>query len=183
MEFQSLESNRLFYIELSDSHAGELFEIFSNRKVMKYYGMDPIQDVEQAYDLIHSFQQALTNDKGVRYGILFKNNNRLIGTIGLNNMSLWHKRAEIGYELHPEYWNRGIITEAIRCIVEYSFNELGLHRIGAVTFPQNQSSIRALTKLGFQEEGKLRDYLFQHNQSHDANVYSIIKQEWEDSIK
>ena len=96
------------------------------------------------------------------------------GTIGLNNLSKGMKRAEIGFELHPDFWRTGITSEAVKAVVDYSFTELGLQRMGAVTFLDNVASINLLEKHGFEQEGILRSYLFQNGQFHDARVFSVL---------
>ena len=103
----------------------------------------------------------------------------MVGTIGLNNLALGMKKAEVGFEIHPEFWRGGITSEALRAVLNYSFNNLGLHRMGAVTFPANVASISLLKKNGFEEEGKLRSYLFQNGESHDALLFSLLYTEWD----
>ena len=63
--------------------------------------------------------------KGIRWEIVLKETNVLIGTIGLNNLQLWSKRSEIGYDLHPRYWGNGYASEAAREIIDYGFKDLG----------------------------------------------------------
>lgn len=98
-----------------------------------------------------------------------------MGTIGFNAWMPKHRRAEIGYELHPDHWHRGYATEAVSRIVAYGFDQLELARIGAVVFRENQASQTVLTKLGFQQEGILRDYIVQDGKSYDTHVYSILR--------
>ena len=96
----------------------------------------------------------------------------------MNNLALGMKKAEVGFEIHPDFWRSGITSEALQAVLDYSFDELGLHRVGAVIFPANVASFGLLKKSGFIEEGKLRSYLFQNGHSHDALVFSILHSEW-----
>lgn len=75
-------------------------------------------------------------------GYCFKKTGDFVGTLGLNNLSTWSKKAEIGIELHPSYRKKGITTEAVKKVLHYSFQDLDLFRIGAVTYPQNEPSIQ-----------------------------------------
>ncbi|UFU00730.1 GNAT family N-acetyltransferase [Radiobacillus kanasensis] len=179
MNFPTRETNRLHLVQITSEHVDGYFDIMSRPDVTKYYGMDPLHEQKQAFKMIESFQTTYENHRGIRWGMLEKGTNRFIGTIGLNNWSTWSKRAEIGYELHPVFWRKGYATEAIQNILEYSFLELDLFRMGAVTFPENEASNKLLRKIGFKQEGVLRGYLFQTNQSHDAFVFSILRPEWE----
>ncbi len=97
---------------------------------------------------------------------------------GLNNLSSWSEKAEIGFELHPSYWRKGFMTEAVKEVLRYSFEDLEIFRMGAITYPENESSIQLLKRLGFMKEGLLRAYLYQNKQSHDALIFSFLGTEW-----
>lgn len=178
MEFPELETNRLKLIQVKEEHAPRIFEIMSNDEVTKYYGMDSLQSREEASNIIQSFQNSYESKRGIRWGIVLKGTGELVGTAGLNNLNVPGKKAEIGYELDPLYWKQGITTEAVKEVLRYSFEELQLFRIGAVTFPQNEVSMQLLKRLSFKEEGLLRGYLYQNKQSHDAVIFSLLKIEW-----
>ncbi|MBM7693643.1 ribosomal-protein-alanine N-acetyltransferase [Peribacillus deserti] len=179
MNFTELHTQRLELVEIKAEHGQRLYDIFSKEEATRYYGMDAFKSVEQAANLIHSFQKMFSEKRAVRWGIVLKENNSLIGTIGLNNLQLWNKRTEIGYDLHPDFWRKGYVSEALQEVLRHVFEDLGLHRAGAVTFPDNEASSSLLKKLSFKEEGLLRGYIFQGGRSHDACVFSLLKPEWE----
>ncbi len=179
MTFPILETERLHLVEIGQEFRDNYFGIMSLDEVTKYYGMESLKNVEQASKIIESFSNNFLNKRAIRWGIKDKDNQEFIGTLGFNNVSLLHKRAEIGYEIHPHYWRSGYTSEAIKEVLRYAFEELDLYRVGAVIFPENTASIRLIKKMGFVEEGLLRGYLFQHNQSNDALMFSLIKSEWE----
>lgn len=139
-----------------------------------------MEGIEEGKELIESFLQGYKNNRAIRWGIVLKETGELVGTLGLNSLSVWNKRAEIGCDLHPHYWNKGMTTEAVEEVLRYAFNELKLDRIGAITYPQNETSIKLLKRIGFQREGVLRGYLYQNRQSHDAFVFSLLRTEWVD---
>ena len=174
MTFPLLKTSRLLLTEVTSDHAPALFEVFSNPEVIKYYGMDLMNEQAQADKIIQHFRTNFETKKGIRWAIMLKDRNQFVGTIGLNNLALGMKRAEVGFEIHPDFWRSGIMSEALSEVLSYSFTELGLHRIGAVTFLANDASIGLLKKNGFIEEGKLRSYLFQNGHSHDALMFSRI---------
>ena len=131
-------------------------------------------ELAQAEKLVEHFKSSFLTSHSVRWAMIRKEDNRFAGTIGLNNLSKGMKRAEIGFELHPDFWRTGITSEAVKAVVDYSFTELGLQRMGAVTFLDNVASINLLEKHGFEQEGILRSYLFQNGQFHDARVFSVL---------
>ncbi|HET6872377.1 MAG TPA: GNAT family protein [Sporolactobacillaceae bacterium] len=178
MTFPVLETERLRLVEVQKTHAERFFEIMSKDEVTQYYGMSSLKRIEEAQKIIETFRTTFESKRGIRWGVEFKTTGELVGTVGLNNLATWSKKAEVGYELHPDYWGQGLTTEAVKEVLRYSFHELDLYRMGAVTFPQNGASIQVLNKLGFKKEGTLRGYLYQNNQSHDASIFSLLKPEW-----
>ena len=179
MSFPVLSTKRLNLIEIKEEYVPSIYSIFSNKEVIQYYGMSPFTSTEQAATMIKSFATGFEQKRSMRWGIVWKETGELVGTVGLNNLSISSKRTEIGYELLPFHWRKGIVSEAVEAIINYCFDQLKLYRIGAVTFPQNEASYTLLLKLGFEKEGVLKGYLFQDNKSHDALIFSLIKPEWD----
>jgi ribosomal-protein-alanine N-acetyltransferase len=178
MTFPILETDRLHLVELNQSHAETLFKQFSHIDVTRYYGMDPFVDLEQAEKMIDNFAAAYSSKRSMRWGIQLKETGELVGTIGLNNLQIWSKKCEVGYDLHPNYWGKGYVKEVLQTVISYCFDELNLSRIGATTFPANEASWKILLKIGFEKEGLLRNYLYQGSQNHDALMFSIIREDW-----
>ncbi|WP_153721798.1 GNAT family N-acetyltransferase [Sporosarcina cascadiensis] len=173
--FPQIETDRLRLREIEQDDAASLFAYFSTDEVTRYYGQDSFQQIEQAEDLIKSFSASYDETKGIRWGIEHKETNELIGTIGFHLLSLRHKRAEIGYDLHPEHWGKGYASEAVKAAISYGFEVMELTRIGAVVFIENEASSKLLLKLGFEKEGVLRDYMYQNGTAHDTYIYSLLK--------
>lgn len=178
MTFPILETERLNLVEINEKHAERFFEIMSKGEVTQYYGMNSLTSIEEAKKIMATFKTTFESNRGIRWGMELKKTGEFIGTVGLNNLATWNKKAEVGYELHPDYWGQGITTEAVKEVLRYSFHVLDLYRMGAVTYPQNAASIHVLNKLGFKKEGTLRGYLYQNNQFHDASIFSLLKPEW-----
>ena len=85
---------------------------------------------------------------------------RVIGSICLTDIIMGaFCSAYMGYRLDAERINRSYMTEAVKLVTDYAFNELGLHRIEANVMPRNVRSLRVLKKCGFREEGLARKYL------------------------
>lgn len=173
--FPNLETERLILRELTQDDVESVFNCFSHEEVTRYYGQEPFIDLQQAESLVKLFSKNFAEKRGLRWGIERKETKGIIGTIGYNAWSPIHRRAEIGYEIHPDYWRKGYTQEAVTEIMSYGFEHMDLTRIGAVVFIENEASNKLLTKVGFQKEGILRDYMYQNGQAHDTFVYSILK--------
>ncbi|MEC9484353.1 MAG: GNAT family protein [Candidatus Izemoplasma sp.] len=112
------------------------------------------------------------------YAITFKENDTLIGTIEVH--SVHNTRGEIGFVLHPDYWNQGIITEAAQAIIIYAFEVLKLKRLAYCHFHHNFASKRVCDKLGFVFEGVLRKkFQMYDGRLLDDVVYSLIDDDYE----
>jgi len=173
--FPILETERLILRGLTKDDAQSLFNYFSNEEVTRYYGQEPFIEFQQAEDLVDLFSKNFAAKSGIRWGIERKGEKGIIGTIGFHAWSPIHRRAEIGYDIHPDYWRKGYMQEAVTEIVSYGFQNIGLTRIGAVVFIENEASnYKLLTKIGFQKEGILRDYMYQNGLAHDTFIYSIL---------
>jgi ribosomal-protein-alanine N-acetyltransferase len=173
--FPILETERLLLREIVKEDAQGIFNCFSNNDVTRYYGQDTLTSIEQAKQFVEFFAKNYNEKRGIRWGIEIKGYQGIIGTIGFNAWFTKHKRAEIGYELHPEYWQKGYATEAVSEVISYGLKELDLTRIGAIVFIENIASNELLTKLGFEKEGVLRNYMYQNGVPYDTNVYSLLK--------
>ncbi|WP_440603865.1 GNAT family N-acetyltransferase [Bacillus sp. GB_SG_008] len=175
MTFPTLETDRLSLIEINQTYSQNIYDIFSLEEVTRYYGMNCFQEREQVVRMIDSFSKNFQEKRAIRWGIVVKETGDFVGTVGYNNLQLWSKRAEIGYDIHPSFWRKGYASEAVKTVLEYGFQELDLFRIGAITYPENEASSHLLLKIGFQKEGLLRGYIYQNHHSNDALVYSILK--------
>ncbi len=173
--FPILETERLILREITQHDKEAIFSCFSNEELLKHYGQEAFTDMAEAEALIQLFSSNYKENKGIRWGIERKGTEGLIGTVGFHALSPKHKRAEIGYEIHPDHWRKGYISEAVKGILQYGFHELGLSRIGAVVFTENDASNLLLKKLGFEREGVLRDYMVQNDIAYDTYVYSLLK--------
>jgi [ribosomal protein S5]-alanine N-acetyltransferase len=171
---QKLTTNRLHLREITIDDAPAIYSYFSNEEVTKLYGMEPFTTIEQAEQLVRHFATSLEQNRGMRWAIELKEQPGLIGTIGFNLLSTPNKRAEVGYELHPDFWGKGLVGEALEAVVKFGFEELQLNRIGATVFIENKASQQVLIKQGFEREGLLRQYIVQSGNAHDVYIYAKI---------
>ena len=174
-EFPIIKTNRLILRELEDKDSKDLFSILSSENVTKYYGMFPMKDVSQAEQLILKFKDSFEADTSIRWGIELKCSGQIIGTCGFHNWNKRHFRAEIGYELGEEFWKYGYAKEAVLAILDYGFNNMGLERIEALTYPENIVSKNMLIKLEFEYEGLLKKYAYFREKQQDLDIFSICK--------
>ena len=87
--------------------------------------------------------------------------------------------AEVGYVLNPEYWGKGIATEALERVLQFGFEELHLHRIEAKFMQGNERSRRVMEKVGMSIEGVLRESMMIKGNYMNIGVCSILRSEWQ----
>lgn len=104
----------------------------------------------------------------------------LVGTIGFFDRREDHRRAEVGYALARSWWGRGVMVEALRAVLGYGFDRLGLHRIVASARVENGASRRVLEKVGFRLEGTARQHLSVKGHWWDVALFGLLVTEWED---
>ena len=178
-EFPTLQTDRLILRSLHFTDAPALFDYFSRDEVTEFYDLPTFQSIDEARELLLAWQERYQQDNAIRWAIAFiERPDQLIGTCGFHNFSTENARAEIGYELHPDFWQSGIMTEAVKAIIPFGFNAFNLHRIEAFIDPSNISSRRLLTKVGLQSEGILRDYFFEKEKFVDAEIFSLLKRDF-----
>ncbi|WVE34662.1 GNAT family N-acetyltransferase [Priestia megaterium] len=172
--FPILHTPRTTLREITEVDADTIFDCFSQKEVIRYYGQEKLTTFQEALHLIDIFAENYRNRKGLRWGIERLDTGELMGTVGFNQWNQKHKRAEIGYELHPKHWGHGYASEAASAVMAYGFDTLQLVRIEAVVFLENKASQHVLEKLGFQQEGVLKNYMCQNGKAHDTLVYSSL---------
>ncbi len=170
-----MESNRLLLRPLEKSDVLDLYEIFSDKLVMKYYDLLPFESISEAEKQINIFRKCLSEKSMLRWGIELKSNHKLIGTCGFFAFSEDAKKAEMGYELNRNYWNSGIMTEALEIILKFIFTNSEINRIEAFVEVPNTSSQKLLHKLGFTKEGILRQYEKCRNNLTDIIIYGYLR--------
>ena len=121
-----------------------------------------------------AFIESAMNNKKTIFAIEI--NGEAAGAIGIFPQSDIHeKSAEIGYWLSEEYWRNGIITNAIKDIVEYGFKTFDIVRIFARPFSSNKGSQRVLEKSGFEMEAILKKAIYKNGEYLDEIIYSKLK--------
>jgi len=118
------------------------------------------------------------NKKGINWILKLKDSREAIGYMGLWRIDKKNNRGEIGYALKKKHWNKGLATEAAKCIINYGFDSIKLHTIMANTNPLNTASQSLLIKLGFIKEAHFRQDYYFDGEYLDSAIYGLIKEDW-----
>lgn len=142
-----------------------------NPKITKFMS-DAFPDSVEKWQ---KFLEFSVSDESILY-FAIEINEKAVGAIGISQQTgVMRKNAELGYWLGEEFWGNGIITEAIREIVQIAFEKLGIVRIFAKPFETNIASHKALEKAGFKLEARFEKIVFKNGEFLDEFVYAIRK--------
>lgn len=109
---------------------------------------------------------------------LYDTRKNFIGEAGIILAPQCFQKAKISYSLAPDQWNKGLGTEIAKQLIQYCFNDLGLHRVEAGVAVHNHASIRVLEKAGMNREGTHCKILPLSSGWTDNYAYAILKEEW-----
>jgi RimJ/RimL family protein N-acetyltransferase len=102
-----------------------------------------------------------------------------IGNCSLHEVDSKDHKAIFGMVIgEKDYWSKNCGTEAARLLICYGFQQLNLHRISSAAFAFNERSIKLHKKVGFREEGRLREAFFKNGQYHDLILFGLLREEW-----
>jgi len=140
----------------------------SDKEINKYIKREP-QTREMTIAHIELITKALMTDESVTWGITTKKSDVLIGSICLWNFSKDKKTAEVGYGLDPEFQGKGIMSEALKAVLDFGFNQRGFETIEAYTDYRNIASKKLLKLHGFIPSEETKDPDNQNNEVYYIN--------------
>jgi ribosomal-protein-alanine N-acetyltransferase len=174
-----LVTERLILREFMEEDWKAVLEYQSDPLYLRYYAWTGRTEAE-VREFVGWFLKSQKEQPRAKFqlAVTLRDGNRLIGNCGvrINDMAL--REGNIGYELDPRHWGRGYATEAAREIVRFGFEELCLHRIWSWCVAENVGSARVLKKVGFLEEGYLREKEFYKGRWWDQRVFGLLDREW-----
>jgi ribosomal-protein-alanine N-acetyltransferase len=172
--FPDLKTERLNLRELKDTDKTEIFALRSSESVMKFIARPRMEAMDEAQRLINRLNGGIANNEWIFWGITLKGEKKIIGTACIWNISEKDMRAEIGYDLMPEFQGKGLMQEAVQAVLDYGFNTLNLHSMEANINPDNAASIKLIAKHNFIREAYFKENVFFGGQFRDTVIYSLI---------
>lgn len=143
---EQLSTARLLLMPVTYKDAADIFELFTDKKVLKNYGIPPHRNLEDSKKLI----RLLGNNNHFSWGIRQVNkSDKLIGLCSLHDWNREEKNIEIGCTLSSRYWGLGIMQEAFKRLIEYAIQNLQVQQIIGKTTIENGRAIKLVEKLGF----------------------------------
>ena len=174
MNFPQFETDRLILRQFSDDDLDNVFKGLSHPEVIRYYGVKYTtrEETKKQMQWFKELEEKLT---GIWWAITGIAEHNFMGACGLNQIHQEFRKAEIGFWLLPEYWGKGIITEALPLVCHYGFDTIGLHRIEAFVETENLKSKHAIGKMGFIHEGTMRDAELKDGKFISLEIHALIQ--------
>lgn len=175
-----METDRLILRKFSLDDAEEMFKNWcTDSSVNKFLGWELHKNVNETKDIINKWIKEY-EDGAFNWVIELKDTHELIGSMTVIDIHEKDLNAEIGYCSGPKFWGKGYSTEALKKVLDFLFNEVGLHLVEAYHIVENVGSGKVLEKAGMKREGILRErqYIKSLGKYSDWVVYSITKDEF-----
>src|ERR1041384_6335340 len=122
--FPVLETERMIYRQITEKDAKDIFELRTDKQILKYSDRAPMKNIEEAIDMVKKITSTFTNNEAIAWVMELKETKNTIGHITYWRIIKEHHRAEIGYTMFPQYWGKGFMTEAIKKIIDYGFSQM-----------------------------------------------------------
>ncbi len=166
--FPELSTERLLLRQLRFSDAHSLAQLRSDKNVNEFLDRPSTMEFEEANNFIAKVNRRMKVGELIYWVISLKAAESFAGAVCLWNIEADKDRAELGYELHPDYQGRGIMQEALHTVIEFGFTKMKLAVILALTMPANKASEKLLVKNSFTLDEDYR-YVSKEN----ANEYLV----------
>ncbi|MBQ7845402.1 MAG: GNAT family N-acetyltransferase [Clostridia bacterium] len=176
-----LNTPRLTLRPMTMRDAQDIYDYSCDKEVARHVLWDAHRSLADSRAYLRYIIRQYREGMPSSYGIVLKETGRLIGTIGFMWMNTENSTVEVGYSLAREHWNKGLMTEALRALIDMAFTHLPLHRIEAQHDSTYPSSGRVMQKCGMQKEGTLRGRIYNKGKFVDVDLYAILKEDWERS--
>lgn len=163
---------------LEERHADELYALVdANRTYLREWlpWVDATSSVAETRTFIKSGLQLFADNGAFNSGTWYRGH--LVGTIGLHQID-WAGATEIGYWLSESTQGNGIMTRGCRGLIDYAFHELGLNRVQIRCAPANRKSRAIPERLGFAEEGTVRQGERLGDRLVDLVIYGMLAEDW-----
>ncbi len=173
--FPIIDLGDIILREITSDDAQDYLDYMSNDKMASFLTKEnrPV-NFDAALEEVKYWGSLFPTKKSIYWGIALKDNNKLIGTAGFNMISFINSRAEISYDLDPKFWGKGMMLRAIKAILRFADETLGVIRTQATVIIDNQRSINVLERCGFQREGYLKKYELVEGELKDYYMYARV---------
>jgi ribosomal-protein-alanine N-acetyltransferase len=173
---ESISTGRLILRKPRLEDAESIFRNYaSDSEVTRFLVWRPHSQLDQTREFISACIRSWQEEERFPFVICQAGS---VEAIGMIELRLEEFKADIGYVLARNYWGRGYMTEALRALIAWCFEQPWIYRVWAVCDTENLASARVMEKAGLQREGRLRREIIHPNITEvprDVYIYSLVK--------
>lgn len=182
LHFPILETERLLLREWEASDGEALLAIYCDEDVVRYTPIIALTSIEVAQDKIERFRSGFREKQdSIVWAVVSKESGKIIGESSVHSFAPEHRRLELGCSFSKDIWGKGIATESVAKVIEFTFSDFPtfeVNRIEACTDPRNLASMKVLEKLGFTNEGCLRQREIEKGEYVDSVFFGLLRSEY-----
>lgn len=173
---KTIETERLLLRKFTPDDADDMFNNWaSDPDVTRYLTWPTHNCVDGTKWVLSMWIPQYEDGKVFNWAIYYKETDEVIGNISVVQLDEGIESADIGYCLGKAFWGKGIMPEALKAVINFLFDEVGLNRIAAGHDVNNPKSGRVMEKAGMKKEGVLRQAGKNNTGICDVVHYSILK--------
>lgn len=174
-----IETERLILRKLTMRDASDMFRYCQDKEVARHVLWEAHTSILETRAYIRYNLYQYRSGEPASWGIVLRETNRVVGTIGYMSYNADNSTVEIGYSLAREQWGKGLMTEALLAVIGETFRTLKVHRIEAMHFTDNPASGRVMEKCGLIHEGHMRERICCKGVFRDVEMWGILRKDWE----
>ena len=174
----TLETERLFLRKFTISDIEDMYNKWAkDDEIAMFMRWDAHKSIDETRECVEKLVNSYNNIRTYRWAIVLKVENKAVGSIGFHISDDYDMCADVSYSLGRAYWNKGIISEALREILHFGLIDVGLNRIEAFHAISNPASGKVMKKCGMRYEGMARQKYKSHIGFEDCDMYAILKED------
>lgn len=173
-----LDTPRLILRGIKRTDLEDIYEYSSNPLTSQYLMWSPHRSIEYTKEFIELILLKYKSGEYNDWAIVDKFSKKMIGTCGFTRIDIDNSLVEIGYVINPDFWGKGIATEALKRVIQFSFEEMDINRVECKFMFGNEASLAVMKKAGMKLEGYYRDALFVKGKFHTIGIASILRREY-----
>ena len=174
-----LKTSRLTLRKMLVADTADMYDYACRQDVTKYLTWNPHPDRAYTKEYLQYLGSRYAVGMFYDWAVIYEPDHKMVGTCGFTSFNCSSDSAEVGYVINPDYWGKGIASEALLRVLQFGFEELKLHRIEAKFIEENNRSRRVMEKVGMTFEGVCREGMLIKGKYVNVGICSILRSEWE----
>jgi len=173
-----IDGKNIYLREFTKDDIPVWYSFFNDANITEYMNKGAFPNTYAVQEDHLTYLSKSKND--VQLAVVLKKNDMLIGIVGIHKIDWIHRHGDVSIVIgNQAQWGKGIATEAISLIVKHGFTKLNLHKLTAGMWASNIDAKRCFEKVGFIEEGKIREQFFYKNNYVDEYRLGLLRKDWE----